>query len=70
MLLRLILGATLADDVKQTFKITFKRTIKWNLEKHKYKTKKKFKGYTDLNALLITFYGTFCNFNSDYRICS
>ena len=50
--------------------LTFKRTTKWNLEKHKYKTKKKFKGYTDINALLIAFYGTFCNFNSDYRICS
>ena len=35
--------------------LTFKRTTKWNLKKHKYKTKKKFKGYTDINALLITF---------------
>ena len=42
--------------------LTFKRTTKWNLEKHKYKTKKNIKGYTDINALLITFYGTFCNF--------
>ena len=51
--------ATLADDVKQPFKITFKKTTKWTLEKHKYKTKKKFKGYIDINALLINFYGTF-----------
>ena len=33
--------ATLADDVKQTFKITFKRTTKWNIEKHKYKLKRR-----------------------------